>query len=225
MNNLRYYEKLCRPPDGALKAIQGGRLKGKTDINPQWRIKAMTEVFGPVGIGWMYEITKLSLEPAGDEIAAFAEVRVRYYENEKWSEWIPGTGGSMFLEKEKAGLHVSDECFKMATTDALSVALKAIGVGGDVYAGMHDGSKYKDASPEQPTAKPPAKPPAKPEPMPTHDEYKGKEGEYPLPTKLRVNGAKTVKDIPAAKLEKTIEWAKSNGYEDLMVSCQNYLPF
>ena len=52
----------------------------------------------------------------------------------------------MLTEQEKAGLHVSDECFKMATTDALSVALKMLGVAADIYAGAWDGSRYKDQS-------------------------------------------------------------------------------
>ena len=46
---------------------------------------------------------------------------------------IPGTGGSKFAAKEKSGVYVSDECFKMALTDALSVACKQLGIGADVY--------------------------------------------------------------------------------------------
>ena len=47
--------------------------------------------------------------------------------------------------KESGGLHINDEAYKMAVTDALSVALKMLGVGADVYMGLYDGSKYKDA--------------------------------------------------------------------------------
>ena len=52
MENMAIYEAVRKAPDNALKAIQAGRLKGKTDINPMWRIKALTEQFGPVGFGW-----------------------------------------------------------------------------------------------------------------------------------------------------------------------------
>ena len=34
---------------------------------------------------------------------------------------------------ESKGAYVSDECYKMALTDALSVAMKALGVAADVY--------------------------------------------------------------------------------------------
>lgn len=54
------------------------------------------------------------------------------YEGE-WSQAIPGTGGSKLATKERNGVYVSDECYKMATTDALSVACKNLGIGADVY--------------------------------------------------------------------------------------------
>jgi hypothetical protein len=46
------------------------------------------------------------------------------------------------LHNEKIGPYNSDEAFKMATTDALSVALKMIGVASAIYEGKWDGSKY-----------------------------------------------------------------------------------
>lgn len=152
MDNLSIWDAVKQPPKEALKTIQGGRLKGKTDINPQWRYKVMTEQFGPCGIGWKYTVEKVWLEPAGDEICAFAMVHLYIKEKEEWSAPIPGIGGSMLLAKETSGLHVSDEAYKMAITDALSVALKMIGVAADIYAGLFDGSKYNEpqaATPRQ----------------------------------------------------------------------------
>ena len=35
MENLNLYQKNEKPPQWALKTITGGRLNGKTDINPQ----------------------------------------------------------------------------------------------------------------------------------------------------------------------------------------------
>lgn len=47
----------------------------------------------------------------------------------------------MFVAKERNGLYTSDECFKMALTDAISVAAKALGIGADVY-WQADATKY-----------------------------------------------------------------------------------
>lgn len=145
MGNLEVYNALRTPPKEALKKIEAGRMKGKTDINPMWRIKALTEQFGPCGIGWKYTITKQWLEPGpSGEIAAFCDIDLYYKLSGEWSEAVPGTGGSSFVAKEKGGLYVSDECYKMALTDAISVAAKALGVAGDIY-WQTDPTKYRKA--------------------------------------------------------------------------------
>ena len=134
MDNLTIFDSLKTVPQTALREIQAGRLKGKSDINPVWRIKALTEQFGPCGIGWKYVITNKHLDSgANGEIAAFVDIDLFVKYNGEWSDPIPGTGGSMFVAKEKSGLYVSDECFKMALTDAISVAGKALGLAASIY--------------------------------------------------------------------------------------------
>ena len=142
MDNMKVYNAVRNCPNDALKPIQAGRLKGKSDINPMWRIKALTEQFGPVGIGWYYEITRQWLENgANDEIAAFCNISLYVKIDGEWSKPIQGTGGSAFIAKESKGLYTSDECFKMALTDAISVACKALGFAADVY-WAQDKTKY-----------------------------------------------------------------------------------
>ncbi len=148
-DNLDIWNRVKQPPKDALKTIKGGRLTGMTDINPQWRYRAMTEVYGSCGQGWDYKIDRLWLEtsPTGD-VAAFAQVTLRIFPKNETPldepQMIPGIGGSMFVASEKAGLRTNDECYKMAVTDALSVAMKMLGVGADIYMGRYDGSKYAD---------------------------------------------------------------------------------
>lgn len=159
MSNMSIWEQLRQPPKSALKEIKAGRLSGKTDINPQWRMQAMTEVFGPCGIGWKYTIDRLWTEPGAEgQVCAFALVSVYTLDADRmdyngimgvWSQPIQGIGGSMLIAKEKSGLYTSDEAYKMAVTDALSVALKALGVAADVYLGNYDGSKYRTPAPAE----------------------------------------------------------------------------
>lgn len=132
-DNLRFYELLRKVPDYALKQIVAGRLKGMSDINPLYRVKAMTDAFGPCGIGWKYVITKQWLETYGQEVKAFCNIDLFIKVDGEWSDAIPGTGGSSLVAVERSGLYVSDEAYKMALTDALSVAMKALGVAADVY--------------------------------------------------------------------------------------------
>jgi len=153
-NAISIYESLARPPKDALREIKGGKLTGKTDINPQWRYKAMTEKFGLVGIGWKYKIQKLWAEQgAGAEVLAFAKVAVLIKSGDNWSDPIVGIGGSKLIAIEKGSPVSNDEGYKMAVTDALGTALKMLGVAADIYAGRWDGTKYKE-TPAKPAFEP-----------------------------------------------------------------------
>ena len=160
MENMAIYNKVRAVPAEAKKEIKAGRLKGFTDIEPMWRIKVLTEIFGPCGIGWWYEITDKRIvgDDTTHEQAAFVDVVLYYIDpaTGKESHGVPGTGGSSFVAQERNGAHLSDECFKMALTDALSVACKALGVAADVYF-ENDRTKYTKPTEdrqEQPQEKP-----------------------------------------------------------------------
>ena len=155
MDGIKIYKSLSQPPKSALREIQAGKLKGKTDINPQWRYKAMTEQFGLVGCGWKYEVQNLWTEPgAGSEKLAFAQVAVFVKDGDTWSEPIVGIGGSKLVQLEKGAAVSNDEGYKMAVTDAFSTALKMLGVAADIYAGAWDGSKYKEPGESAPQKQP-----------------------------------------------------------------------
>ena len=114
-----------------------------TDIKPIWRIEKLTEAFGPCGIGWKTQITnKEILEGASGEKIAIVDIELYIRVDGQWSDAIVGTGGSSFIAKESKGLYTSDECFKMAYTDALSVACRSLGFGADIYYGENSKTKY-----------------------------------------------------------------------------------
>jgi hypothetical protein len=143
MENLSIYESCRAVPEEAKKKITGGRINGFTDINPMWRIKTLTELFGPCGIGWYYEVTSQYTEKVADEVAAFVNINLYIKVDGEWSKPIFGVGGSMLATKQRSGVFVSDECYKMATTDAISVACKQLGIGADVYWDK-DSTKYSN---------------------------------------------------------------------------------
>lgn len=171
-DSITIYDNLSHPPKSALKPIVGGKMRGKTDINPQWRYRAMTEQFGLCGIGWRYEIRRLWTEDgANGEKLAFAEVAVFVKDGDVWSDAIVGVGGSCLVTTEKGVLVSNDEGYKMAITDAFSTALKMIGVAAAIYAGAWDGSKYNDnvvetkAQPVQPQPQKEPQPQQNPQPQ------------------------------------------------------------
>lgn len=134
MENMKLYDAVRAVPESAKKKILGGRLKGMTDVNPMFRIKALTEQFGPCGKGWYTEIVERRTTPGPNgELMCFVDLNLYYRDGSDWSKPIFGTGGSTLVSNEKSGLYASDEGWKMAYTDALSVACKALGMAADVY--------------------------------------------------------------------------------------------
>ena len=165
--NLSIYERVRSVPKEAKKEIEAGRLKGKNDINPMWRIKKLTEVFGPVGFGWYTEIVRTWTEASeSGEMAVFVDIHLFVKKDGEWSKPIYGNGGNRLVANEKKyenGQQVyvpflDDDAYKKAYTDAISVAAKALGIGADVYF-EKDVTKY-DSQPQavQQQAQPAAAP-------------------------------------------------------------------
>ena len=150
MGNLDLYNRVKQPPQDALKSFDTGKFKG-TDINPMWRIKTLTEEFGICGFGWYTKVNRYWTESASDgNVAVFCELELYVKQDGEWSKPILGVGGNTFERKTRNGSSVSDEAYKMAYTDALSIACKALGFGGDIW-WKYEETKYTKNQQEQPT--------------------------------------------------------------------------
>ena len=132
---LELYNQVCQPPKEALKPIQAGRLKGKTDINPMWRIKKLTEIYGPCGIGWNIQNVRyqhIQVDGTG-EVICLCELELVIHTDGAWSAPIYGIGGNMLVAKEKNGMYADDDAPKKAYSDAIGTACKALGFAGNIY--------------------------------------------------------------------------------------------
>ena len=153
-NNMEFYDKFRSVPKEACKEIGAGKLKGFTDINPMWRIKMLTDTFGACGFGWYIESEEHWTDTLGSEVGAFCKValRVKHPTTGEWSAPIIGIGGSKLAGKGK-GDGIDDEAYKMAYTDAISIACKNLGMAADIYYAK-DRTKYNTyaETPAQPAA-------------------------------------------------------------------------
>ena len=136
-DKLQIYNDARAVPQEAQRDFNNGRFKG-TDINPMWRIKKLTELFGPAGVGWYTDDVEERFEEYGDTTITIVTLKLYVKVDGEWSKPIYGTGGNTLLSKGKP----SDEGYKMAYTDAISVACKALGIGADVYFEQDTDSKY-----------------------------------------------------------------------------------
>lgn len=127
MENMELYNAVREVPQSAVKKISGGSYgaAGLSDINPQWRIEVMTRMFGPVGIGWTWE----PVDTFERENVLYAHVVVRYSDpaSGEWSQPIHGYGGTKFGGRDDSDI------YKSTITDAVSNALRFLGVGADVW--------------------------------------------------------------------------------------------
>lgn len=134
-NNLRIYNQGREVPESAKKAIKGGDLSGFTDINPMWRLKKLTELFGPIGEGWNYEkIREETIQLVDGRMIYTVDINLIYkLENGEFSSPVFGTGGATLVTFRYGNLYIDDDAKKKALTDALSVCCKELGIGADVY--------------------------------------------------------------------------------------------
>lgn len=149
MDKMTIYNAVRSVPQEAQKEFNNGRFKG-TDINPMWRIKVLTEQFGPAGFGWYIDNVAFEDKVVAGETLTICQLDLFVRIGDEWSRPIHGVGGNRTSTKTRSGeVNVSDEAEKMAYTDAISVACKALGIGADVYY-QADRTKYTAASVDAP---------------------------------------------------------------------------
>ena len=93
-------------------------------------IPQLTELFGPCGVGWWYEIPcrEIYTDPATCQKGAFLDIRLFYIDPDtgKTSQPIPATGGAALTGSNG---FLSPDCYRAALFDALSLAVQTLGIG------------------------------------------------------------------------------------------------
>lgn len=117
---------------------RAGGFKG-TAIKPMWSFYRMTEQFGACGVGWGVNEPKFQVVETNDETLVYCTVSIWHGARENV---VFGVGGDKAMGKNRNGSFTDDEAFKKSFTDAVTNALKLIGVGADVHMGLFDDSKY-----------------------------------------------------------------------------------
>jgi hypothetical protein len=149
INNLELWESVCKTdPKYTKKFKRPGGFEG-TAQNPTYAIKKMTEIFGSCGSGWGIGKPDFHVQEHGElGTAVYCTIELWYKaDGEKCSTY--GVGGDTIVTKGKNGLTLDDEAFKKAQTDAMTNAMKTLGVAADLYLGMYDDSKYINSIKEE----------------------------------------------------------------------------
>jgi hypothetical protein len=148
------WDRLGRTDPAHTKSFKRSGGFGGTAIKPMWSFRRMTEEFGTCGKGWGVGKPDFQVVagPEG-EVLVFCTASIWWLEADAMGppcgdnpiHTVYGVGGDKAVGKNKFGLVTDDEAFKKAFTDAVTNALKLIGVGADVHMGLFDDNKYVNA--------------------------------------------------------------------------------
>lgn len=167
-DHLNIWKQVQRTDARFTKPLDGVGYTG-TSINSTYMFMRATEIFGPIGEGWGYEIVeekfvngKPLAEPVLDERnkqvatrflrdgdgSLFCEqnhsIKIRFWytiECETRGEF-ESYGATPYRYQTTYGIKVDGEVFKKSLTDAIKKALSMLGFSSDVYMGMHDNPEY-----------------------------------------------------------------------------------
>lgn len=167
-DNLSIWKRVQRTDSRFTKPLEGMGFIG-TSINSTYMFMRATEIFGPIGEGWGYEVIeekfidgKPLVEPVLDERnkqvatrflrdgdgALFCEqnhsLKIKFWyiiECETRGEF-ESYGATPYRYQTNYGIKVDGEVIKKSLTDAIKKALSMLGFSSDVYMGMHDNPEY-----------------------------------------------------------------------------------
>ncbi len=151
MSNLDIWEKVEKVDQSATRPFQRGGFTG-TAISPSWMAKMATEMFGPCGIGWGYEVIDEkyveTLPVMKDGVVIGREmthvIRVRLWYLQGSQKGMVEHYGQTAMVGMKSGIYFSDEdAPKKSLTDAIGKCLSMLGFGAEIYSGLND-SKYSE---------------------------------------------------------------------------------
>ncbi|QPE15895.1 hypothetical protein IMQ36_11875 [Providencia rettgeri] len=167
-DNLSIWKRVQRTDARFTKPLEGMGFVG-TSINSNYMFMRATEIFGPIGEGWGYEVLeekfidgKPLVEPVLDERnkqvatkflrdsdgSLFCEqnhsIKIRFWyiiECETRGEF-ESYGATPYRYQTNYGMKVDGEAIKKSLTDAIKKALSMLGFSSDVFMGMHDNPEY-----------------------------------------------------------------------------------
>lgn len=139
MDNLALWKQHEDIDPKFTKAIVGKPYKG-TSPNPQYVIRCLTEMFGPVGQGFGWDVVAEAFEPLGVETLHWC--RIKFWHTDR-ANTFDAYGQTKAVYPSKGGAVIVDEdAPKKSLTDAIVKAASQIGVAAGIFLGRWDDQKY-----------------------------------------------------------------------------------
>ncbi|HCT7709138.1 TPA: hypothetical protein OT801_003231 [Morganella morganii] len=166
-DNLSIWKQVQRTDPRFTKPLEGAGFQG-TSINSNYMFMRATEIFGPIGEGWGYEVVEekfLNGKPLTEPVlennkqvalrylrdadgSLFCEqnhsIKIQFWYRSKDGKccYFESYGATPYRYQTQYGIKVDSEVIKKSLTDAIKKALSMLGFSSDVFMGMHDNPEY-----------------------------------------------------------------------------------
>jgi hypothetical protein len=141
-NNLKIWNAVERTDPSYTKQFnRGGGFKG-TATNATYLAKKATQQFGPLGLGWGWNVIDEKYQPGNDkDIIHVVRIKLWYVLDGQRGE-IEHFGQTQFVGKNRNGYYTDEEAPKKSLTDAISKCLSGLGFAADIHLGLYDDNRY-----------------------------------------------------------------------------------
>ncbi|MDC6118718.1 hypothetical protein PJX95_11710 [Serratia rubidaea] len=166
--NLDIWKRVMRTDPRYTKPIEGAGYVG-TSINSEYMFMRATEIFGPIGTGWGFDIVEEKMiagapmseavfeggKIIGNRILRDADGSILFEQNhslqvEFWyvlngtKGRVTAYGATPYMYKTRRGFMADSEVMKKSLTDAIKKSLSMLGFSADVFLGWHDLPEYRE---------------------------------------------------------------------------------
>ena len=139
-NSLALWNRFADIDPKFTKKITGKPYQG-TSPNPQYVIRCLTEMFGPVGQGFGWEVVREDFQPLGDEVLHWCRIKFWWTLAGHLASY-ESYGQTKALMKTKSGLMSDEDAPKKSLTDAIVKAASHLGIAANIFLGRWDDQKY-----------------------------------------------------------------------------------
>lgn len=149
MSNLKIWDAVSETDPKFTKADYGGF----TSINGVYLYKKATDIFGPIGIGWGFEILEerydegipFLVQDIGATVSKTHTLKIElWYKKGEETGKVTNFGHTKYIYKTKNGYMVDDEAPKKSLTDAIKKCLSMLGFSADIFMGQYEDRDYVD---------------------------------------------------------------------------------
>jgi hypothetical protein len=139
MDNLETWERFADIDPKFTKQITGKQYKG-TSPNPQYVIRCLTELFGPVGQGFGWRVIAEDFTQLGGETLHWCRIEFWHTDRVNVVESYGQTKAAYITNGGKQ--MVDEDAPKKSLTDAIIKAASWVGIGSNIFLGRWDDQKY-----------------------------------------------------------------------------------